>query len=501
MDMDDKSLQKGTISPLILSVLAVVIAPLAFMIIYAIWPDSLARQVVGTCAVLCLFPILLFKEKYYALMLFIVFFSQFLVSLTSFNLNPPVKLLILFTDILLAFLVGVALQRRKRVRLDGLGWLFLLFLGWFAVTSFYSAHPHRSLVFFLWQFKFFILYVLASNISMSETFANRVLTLVIVILLIQGPIAVAQLINGGPVGLEIIGEFTPKNLSNYSVGDSYRSSGTIGSTSAFAGYISMLLVFLSPFLLARRSLVVWPGYVFGVIALILSLSRAGWLSFVIGFCCVVFMTFRARLVRFTRLAGILLICGLIFSLGLGLYFDKIVRRFSDRDAQQSAMGRVDQFPPAMKVIEKYPLLGIGPGVTEYFGRWSNSRIYIKKTLPDVDMSNQVHNSLLQIGIETGIPGGVIFLAIMGSVFVGVIRNVKREGEVELIQLLRIGGICAGIAVMIHTSSGTEFNAPSLFLVFWILLGLARSWPSTGAAKNLARDQKDFILLDPIRRDV
>jgi O-antigen ligase len=120
-------------------------------------------------------------------------------------------------------------------------------------------------------------------------------------------------------------------------------------------------------------------------------------------------------------------------------------------------------------------------------------MYINKALPGVDMSNQVHNSQLQIAIESGLPGGVIFLAIMGAVFSGVLRNVKRGGEVESIQLLRIGGICAGVAVMVHISFGTEFNSTSIFLVFWILLGLARSRPNLEAKKELGSYQASTAL--------
>jgi hypothetical protein len=458
------------------------------MIIFAIWPDSLGRQIVGTGAVLCLLSLFLFRDKYNTFILSLLFFSQFLVSLTSFDLNPPVKLLVLFTDILLALLIGMALQRRIRLHLDGLGWLFLLLISWIAITGFYSAHPHRSLFYFLSQLKFFILYVLVRNTPITEAFARRIPPLVTAIIAIQAFIAVAQTMNGGPVGLEMIGEFVPKidELGNYLVSGSYRSSGTIGQTNGFAGYMAMLLVFLAPFVLARRSLYLWVGFALGIIALILPLSRAGWLSFIVGFCCVLFMVFRARLVKFTRLAGFILVGGLILCLGVGFYFDTIMHRFEDRVAKQSAMGRLHQFPVAWKVIEKYPVLGIGPGVTEYFGTWNNYRIYVRKALPDVDMSNQVHNSQLQVAIETGVPGGVIFLAIMGVIFGGVLRNVKAGREKESIQLLRIGGTCAGVAIMTHVSFCTELNSIAIFLVFWILLGLARSGSSLESTKDLVQ---------------
>lgn len=454
-------------------ILAIPTTLVVFTIIYVVWPESIERQIVGTVAALCLFSLFMFKEKYSAIILSLLFFSQFIVSLTSFSLNPPVKFLILFTDILLTLLFCFALQRRIRFRLDFLGWIFLLLIVWVAICAYYSAHPHRSLIFFLSQLKLFILYVIINNTPLQSSFAERIPPLIVTIIMIQALIAIAQTIIGGPVGLEIIGEGIPFDLNSYLVSGSYRSSGTIGQTNGFAGYIAMLLVFIAPFVLAKRSLYLWAGFALGVTALILPLSRAGWLSFFVGFCCALFMVIRARLVHFTRLAGFILVSGMIISLGVGLYYEKIVHRFEDRDAQHSALGRINQFPAAWQVIEMHPIFGIGPGVTEFFGTWNNNRKYIKSTLPNVEMSNQVHNSQLQFTIETGIPGGMIYLAIIGVVISGAILNITDRKELKSIQLLRVGGVCSSICIMIHVSFGTEVNSTSIFIVFWILLGLAR----------------------------
>jgi len=164
----------------------------------------------------------------------------------------------------------------------------------------------------------------------------------------------------------------------------------------------------------------------------------------------------------------------IITIGASFHFDKIKSRFVDREAISSATGRITQFYGAWEVIQKHPVVGIGPGITEFFGRWNNNRIYIKKALPGIDMPNQVHNSHLQVFIESGFPGLIIFTLITISIFIFLFRKAGKEPGDNLMMLLRIGGTGASIAVITHISFGTEFNNSHIFLVFWTLLGISRN---------------------------
>lgn len=475
--------RSGHDAPLITLAMSLIVAlavPAVLCIVFIVWPESLARQLTATGVVLILLVLVFFRRKFEALLLATVFLSQFGLSLHSFDLAPPVKLQILFSDVVLLVFLFVAVERRTRFRLDHIGWIFLALCLWFAVATTTSVHPHRSLIFLFIQFKYFLLYCLARAAELDEKFVGRVVYIVLGVVILQGLLAIAQTLKGGPLGLHILGEFSANNLENLMVQGKLRPAGTFGGTNGFAGYMAMLLVFLLPFLMARRSLLLFGGYAIGGMALILALSRAGWLSFMVGTVCVVVMMLRSRLVRMTRLLIFAVLGGLVLVAGIGLYYENIMHRFRDREAVQSAVGRFTQIAQAWEVVEKFPVHGIGPGVTEFFGRWNDNRKYIKRALPGVNLHNQVHSSQLQVAIETGIPGLGLFLLLTAALVLAVPGKVKPALSSKNPALLRVGGSCAAVAALMHMTFGTEFNSQQLFLGFWALLGMARSWRAAPA---------------------
>jgi O-antigen ligase len=468
-----------------MSFLIVLAAPLVLIIVFIVWPDSIARQLAAAGAMTCLVALILFRQIFQALLLALVFISQFSLSLHSFPLAPPAQLQVFFVDLVIAALIMVAIERRIRFRLDAVGWVFFILLVWFAFTTFNSVHPQRSLIFLISQFKYLLIYCLALNAAPHERFSGRLATVVSVVLIFQALLGVVQTLKGGPLGLHILGEFSGENLQNLLVAGSLRAGGTIGGSNGYAGYLAMLLVFLFPFLLRRRSFLRDGGFAIGMMALILALSRAGWLSFMIGVFCVVFMMLRLRLVRLSRLLIFSVVGCLVLAVCISAYYDKIMHRFQDRNAIQAATGRITQIVDALKVIEKHPITGIGPGIAEFFGRWNNNLKYIKKSLPGVHMANMVHSGQLQIAIESGIPGLALFLLLTALLVSAVFRKVRIDPDDDTLALVRIGGTCAAVAVMVHISFGTEFNNQQLFVGFWTLLGFARSHNAPSANQGFA----------------
>jgi O-antigen ligase len=448
--------------------------PAAFYLTLTFWPESLERQIAVAGALLGLIPFLLVRNKLAMLFLSLLFFSQVCISLYTFNLIPPARFQIHYSDVMILLLLSVALECGVRTRLDGTGRFYLVFIAWLGIAAVFSAHPHHSYVFVAKQLIFLMLYVLALNITLSETFADRVAFCVLAVTVVQGGIAIAQAVSCGPVGLGILGEFTPERLDSYMVLGGFRTSGTISGTNAFAGYIAMLLVFLFPFVMVRRSLPFYAGFTIGGIALVLSLSRAGWLGFAIGCAAAVIMLLRNRMVRFTRLAFFGLMGGIVLAGIVAGYSGKIVNRFQAREAITSAEGRITQFTTAGRVIRNHFWIGIGPGVTEFYGRWNKNRQYVAKVLPDVDMSNQVHSSLLQVFIESGFLGILIYLVLVGTILAPVVRRPAASTEGDSVRLLRIGGSCSAAAVLVDIAFGTEFNSIQIFTAFWVLLGFARN---------------------------
>ncbi len=258
---------------LVLLAVTILAIPVVLYILFAIWPESLVRQVAATVCVLLVVAFTLFRNKYETLLIAVVFLSQFSVSLHSFTLDPPVLLQIFLSDLIIGLLILVAFERQLKVRLDTMGWLFIMWIGWLVVVSYFSTHLHRSIIFAVWQIKYFVLYALALNITMLVSFIRRIEKTILAVILIQTAIGIAQLLHGGGLGLDILGEsFNTAKMSEYIVKGALRIGGTIGATNAFAGYMAMLLVFLLPFVVIRRSLLSYLGFGMGIIALIFSIQ-------------------------------------------------------------------------------------------------------------------------------------------------------------------------------------------------------------------------------------
>jgi O-antigen ligase len=440
------------------------------------WSDSPQRLVAGGMGIVALGLFGFLRRKYDALLIALVLFSQFQISLLSIPLNAPAMLQIFFEDIVLVLFIMAALERREHVRLDIVGWLWFGLILWqmFAALSF-SAHLHGSFIFLFWQVKYFIVYLLVQNMSLTEKLAQQIKTVVFLVLALQGGLAIAQLISGKTLGLMVFGEQDPSRLwdVNYVKG-ALRVSGTLGATNALAGYMATLLVFALPFLFLWQGVFRYACYGVGFVALLLPLSRAGWLSFMVGGGVVVGALLRAKIVKSTRVILIGMIGIVIIGTGAVLYLDRIQDRFEDKEAINSAKGRVDQFQEAWPAIERYPIFGIGAGVTEYYGRWHDNGRYVRNKLPGVNLGNQPHNSQLQYWIETGTPGVVLFAGIILMTFVTALQGPRESHRASELSLMRIGAGAAAVAAMVHASFGTEINNHQIMMAFWILFALARN---------------------------
>lgn len=183
---------------------------------------------------------------------------------------------------------------------------------------------------------------------------------------------------------------------------------------------------------------------------------------------------RAGVIRFTRLMGVALVGAAIISIGIATYYQSVQARFDDRAAVTSAMGRITQFAAMWPVIEKHYVGGIGPGVTQYFGAWNQDARYLRQELPDIWMSNQPHNSLLQVWIEAGTPAFMMFFMLFLMAMKMALSRPAHGAETQQILHLCIGASAAAATAMIDALFGTEFNSHQIAIPLWFFLGLARN---------------------------
>jgi hypothetical protein len=438
------------------------------------WGGSPHRQIVGCLCILAMLVFSIIPNKLVASFLGLLFFSQISISLTSFLLDLPAMLQIYFSDIFWLLLLLSALGKRQRMRPDALGKMFLLLTAWQCVSAFQSVHIHRSLLFVYMQFKYLVVYLVVLNLDLTDRIAKQIYKVIVLIVGIQGLLGIAQLIYGEPLGLSIIGE--PEKASFFLEG--FRVAGTLGGTNSLGGFLAGLLVFLIPYLFAQGGFFLLGCFAAGITALVVSLCRAGWLSFFVGAFLGILTSLRARIINSSRVlwVGVMgLALGIILASLVLLYYDKIEQRFSNREAQSSAAYRYEQFPQAWPMIKRYPVFGIGPGVTEYFGAWNDYRIYVENKLRVEILGNQPHNSLLQYWVEGGYPSALLWAAIVVMVIARAVKR-PRQGaqESDGVFLLRHAAALGALALMLQALFGTAINSQQIQMTFWILLALARN---------------------------
>lgn len=136
-----------------------------------------------------------------------------------------------------------------------------------------------------------------------------------------------------------------------------------------------------------------------MVTVLFTLSRGGFL----GLCVVITgIAFRSRY----RLSGLVLVA--ILSL-ISLYVlpQQIIERVSSirtaSDMDESARLRFQAWSVSVGIIGDHPLFGIGPG----------NMLQIYQNYLDTENVRVSHNSFLQMAVDAGLPGLLLFLALIG----------------------------------------------------------------------------------------
>jgi O-antigen ligase len=459
----------------LLSLLVIVAIPISLFLVSVEWSDSIERQAVIGVGVIALSFIAIKKEKYYLLIIAFLILSQFSISLRSFTLSEPEILSVHLFDLILVFLIWTAVERKEDWHFDGLAWLLTVFITWEVIATINSAHFDRSLVHTHWFVKYLLIYLVALNMPFANKINNKILITVTVILVMQALFGLLQYFRGGVLGLHILGEASGTNL--HFVEESLRISGTAGGANSYAGYMAMLLVFLTPYIVAQKKIYYYVVFVLGCIALLLSFSRAGWLSLIVGANIAILLLLYNKLIRITRILVFTVFTCVVLAVLLYAYKDQIMIRFTSEEAVSSAKSRFEYSTQAFAVINNYPVFGIGPGVTQYFGRWNDNQKFVKQALPDVNLENQVHNGHLQMWMEGGAPAFIVWIMIVLYIVFSLNKTISIQNSNRLVSLLKIGSGAAAISIMLHVTFGTEINNYRIMSVFWFFMGLNRNLKS------------------------
>jgi len=245
--------------------------------------------------------------------------------------------------------------------------------------------------------------------------------------------------------------------------------GPFANRNHFAGFAELIIpLALVPLVLGRVRRERWPVVglfaVIPVVALFLSASRGGIISFSVELLFLGFVVFFRRTLRKQLLAaaGVLLAAALMVSwLGVG----EILQRFSTLQSLEATAGkRASMRRDTWRIFLDHPLLGTGLGTLQIvFPPY--------ESLYDGKIVNHTHNDYLEALAETGILGGICCAWFLAVLF-GQSWSRSRDLNQSFIGTLQLSGLVGCAGFLVHSFVDFNLHIPSNALLFFLLAHLA-----------------------------
>jgi O-antigen ligase len=249
-----------------------------------------------------------------------------------------------------------------------------------------------------------------------------------------------------------------------------RAGGSINEM--IFGGISILLGFMSLASWRQFSKVnygyLWPilGFLSGLTASILSMTRGSWIAApALAICVIIYMYYNITNKRRLLLA---LSAGLILAAlimwwswpylqpRISISFENWNQYFNKGNTTNSTGFRLEMWKGALLVIQDNPLLGVGMGgKTQAF-----ADLITDGKIQDIGRVVYVHNQILQDGIHKGLLGIASYFALMGYLIRHFIKGIKQKlesSDAHLIGLLLVVGYLI-IGLTSHTFNNGIYNS-------------------------------------------
>jgi putative inorganic carbon (HCO3(-)) transporter len=338
-------------------------------------------------------------------------------------------------------------RRQFPVAPTPLDWPAAALLGWTAISALVSENPHASSLATTRLVTGILLFGLLAK-SDPDPLRRRA-------------VAAGLLIAGSLAALVGIRSYV------YSVrmGDpSWRIFGTFYNPNVFAGFLMLAIPLSISALLAARSGIIriLCGYALLTLitALVLTGSRGGWLAFLLS--AVVFGPLLGVALGRRRQGAVAGLVAVVVLVGLAIALPPLrVRLLTSFSAQEhSNRFRLLTWEAALQMVLDRPVQGFGPGSFELaFPKYAIG-----------GYTRMAHENYLQIAAETGLPGLLAFVWLLGAFIFSTTRALSSAGnrEVALLMAACVSGVAA---FAFHSFLDYGWFIGAIASTVWLLMGL------------------------------
>lgn len=235
-----------------------------------------------------------------------------------------------------------------------------------------------------------------------------------------------------------------------------RAVGLFSHPNFLALFVTPLLAFLLPTvgaalsnLSVRKNLVLIPAWLLGVVALVCSMSRAGWFGLAAAVGTYLVLGRGAVLKR--SLLALAAVAILAVAATPNLRYRVILPFYGEK----SAVSRLSLWRAGWAGVAASPIFGLGPG-------GFSARFDQLNTDPNIDRHNFPHNIFLNFWVESGLLGLLGFLTLAGfGLWSGLLEH---RG-----QRYRFGFALAVVTYLTQGLIDNPYFKNDLALLFWLLL--------------------------------
>jgi putative inorganic carbon (hco3(-)) transporter len=389
------------------------------------------------------------------------------VPSSSFDFAIPTEPLLFGIMVVFYFRILYERSLDKRIIHHPVTYAILLNLGWLFVTSVTSSMPLVSFKFLLARIWFITIYYLIAIV----VFRNRKNIPVFIWCYVAAMVVVIV--------------YSISRHLQFGLYDAQAAHRVMrpffNDHTSYGAVLAMLFFALSGIIMHRGTniafrLFLWGIFLLIIIALILSYTRAAWISVLVSFgiLAMTLLRIRFRYILFTGMVLMVYLVGKRIEIiqkmernrqNSSASLAEHVKSMSNITTDESNLERINRWNSALRMFRERPLFGWGPGT--YMFNYAPYQLSTEKTGISTDFGDMgnAHSEYIGPLAESGVPGCVSFIAIAVVSLVTGFRVFRKipDKTLKRIVLCLILGL---ITYLIHGSLNNFLDTDKASALFW-----------------------------------